>query len=956
MVELGIPEHQAAIAALQRQGDEARARLRALATLGAAAVAGLDAQAQQQLAANLDELAGADWDRLGHPGLDWGDDRWSAWQPRPSDRPEELRIGRIREQRSGTLLPLAATVPFIGAHGAFVIRSRGPDQAQAAESLLQSLVMRTAVMFPQQARYTLLDPAGNGMAFPMSGYLPRVTPGSGDVRRDLDEVIKEIQRIISTYLDAGTRSFEEIPEEMRLNEAFHFVFAADFPNRYDLRAAEALQSIARTGRPAGVYLFVHHNLDHEPPTDFSRYAIEEPYEVAVTGGETRQHGLAGVVEVEAAPAAVRQKQIFAAIRAAPPLDRPISWDDVAGLAPAEWWDRDRFRADSVIEAPIGRHGANRPLNLWLGEHEREKRPCAHGVIGAMTGSGKSTLFHTLITSLAVRYSPQELRFFLIDGKFGVEFQPYRRLPHADVVSLRTSPDLARSVLAEMVEEMARRNATFVRHGVSGLDGYREAGQPEGNMPRLVLLVDEYQQLFDGDKDGEASALLLRLSQQGRSAGIHMLLASQRFDTPNMLHRTDTFGNIHLRLAMQMAEADMAALTDFGQKGRHLIRASCNRPGRIVLNDSAGDDDANVAGKVALITSERRNEIVERLTERAQELTLPRPVIFNGQAQPELADNPPLQGLVDRDQWLAPAELEDLARRPTDSGGLGVSDWLAPERPLALFLGQEFNVRGHATAVLRRRPNENVMIVGEQHEERVAMLATLLTSAAVCEPPGQLEVLINDRSVQRTGWADVLERTGAVLAKLGYGVTFTRSDGEAAAVLETALAEVERRRSLVEDDRIDEPTMLVVLNEPDRVAALQRVPDDWSMTDSELGIQLKSLVTQGPSVGVHVVVAATSLGVAKSVLAERSIQHDFVTHVAMQMSEDDSFVFVRSSAASKLQLDGDRPVAALLFNNRRQESIKFKPYSIVPAEESDGGYGTLLDQIELAADRLAERLR
>ena len=163
-----------------------------------------------------------------------------------------------------------------------------------------------------------------------------------------------------------------------------------------------------------------------------------------------------------------------------------------------------------------------------------------------------------------------------DGKDGVEFKPYRHLPHAEVVSLHSSSELSRSVLQELVEEKERRNTIFSKAEVADLTAYRQKGQPLGVLPRILLLVDEYQELFEGDRDGIASEQLLQLTAQGRSAGIHMLLASQRFGAAGMMNQTAIFGNIHLRMAMQMTDSDRQALTEFGRRGKQLI-TTCDLP-------------------------------------------------------------------------------------------------------------------------------------------------------------------------------------------------------------------------------------------------------------------------------------------------------------------------------------------------------------------------------------------
>ncbi len=86
---------------------------------------------------------------------------------------------------------------------------------------------------------------------------------------------------------------------------------------------------------------------------------------------------------------------------------------------------------------------------------------------------------------------------------------------------------------------------------------------------------------------------------------------------------------------------------------------------------------------------------------------PRPVVFDGQAQPNLMDNPHVLGLLPRVPSLTPAAMEVHARRPEAEGGFGLDSWFAAEQPLISWMGQEFNVRGHAHLVLRRRPSEHL---------------------------------------------------------------------------------------------------------------------------------------------------------------------------------------------------------------------------------------------------------
>jgi DNA segregation ATPase FtsK/SpoIIIE, S-DNA-T family len=951
---------QVSLARLRSEMDITRQRIQRCDQQGQVAGAELRTRLTSEIGHRGEQISALDRS-FGHESqLPWELSRWDTWRAKGASSAAEIRIGALRESLAGDGLDVPLTIPFIGGGKSIVVTSDTKEQHAQANALLQSLVLRTAAMYPQQAKYTLLDPAGNGLAFPMARSLAHVASSSGDVRRDLDEVNAEIQRIVRTYLDPSRPSFEDIPAEMRLAERYHFVFVANYPNGYDLRAAEALQTIARTGPRAGVYVIQHVARGNNRPTahDLSRFDIEDAWRLNLCDVGQTQADIFGSLVLDDAPSASLQEIIFDRLRVAPPRDQPIAWDDLNALPESEWWEE---TSTDLISAPIGRFGASESMHMWFGTNDWEERACVHGVLGAMPGAGKSTLFHNLITSLAIRYSPEELRFHLIDGKYGVEFQAYRNLPHASVVSLRTSPALSRSVLADLVEEMGRRNTMFARSGVADLPSYRRRGQPHGNLPRVLLVVDEYQQLFDGDRDGEASANLLRLSQQGRSVGIHMLLASQRFDTAGMLHRADIFGNMHLRMSMQLAQADSATLTDFGLKGRRLISATCDRVGRLVMNDRAGDDEANIAGKAAMLDTRRRDEIVALLASKAALLSRgsfqARTVVFNGPAQPELLNNPHLQGLLLPGVWLDSHRMEALARAEQPAGGFGVRDWLAAERPVALFVGQEFNVRGHANVVLRRRRTEHLAVVGEHHETRIAIVAAAMMSAALVEHPTNLQVWTNDRSVDRASWSDVLAITTRHLASLGVDARIGRRTEECTSLLNAAMVELDRREKLSEDEQSEAPTLMVVLNEPDRVAALQRTTDDYGSLESDLGRTLRALLSRGSAVGIHVIVSVASLGLLRGVLSDKAMQDDIRHRVVMQMPEDDSFVLVRSSAASKLQVEGDRPLAALAFDTHRQEAVRFKPYSIAATNTAFADtteHGDFMTQIASITQQLARR--
>lgn len=103
---------------------------------------------------------------------DWSDQRWQSWAVGFAKEEGVIRIGELIEPRSNGSFHIPAYIPFIRQGKSIIIQS-GKDPVKAV-ALLQSLVVRTAVMLPHQSRYVLLDPAGAGIAFPMRRYLPLV--------------------------------------------------------------------------------------------------------------------------------------------------------------------------------------------------------------------------------------------------------------------------------------------------------------------------------------------------------------------------------------------------------------------------------------------------------------------------------------------------------------------------------------------------------------------------------------------------------------------------------------------------------------------------------------------------------------------------------------------------------------------------------------------------------------
>lgn len=948
-----IPLLEDKIGTLRQKSEKLKTAVRGLIKHGKNYESRIPAFFETRLKANQAEVGSIFPSEMAHYYSAWNTNGWENWQPTSIEIgngasetgfvPGSIRVGDFVETRSNTGFALPAMLPFIGRNRTIVIKT-GKGQYEKGLALLQSLLIRTALMLPHQTTYTLLDPAHLGQSFPMRTSLPQVQTNSQDVRRDLDQVIDRIVRLNTTFLEH--QAFHEINLDVRINERYNLVFVADFPNKYDHRAIEALATITETGPRAGTYVFIHYNSEIELPRDVTM----DIFKNALTIDLATPYTMTGMsLHIDDTPERSLQATVFRKLADSKPPERKIDFETEVGLPEDEWWHRS---SDEIIGTTIGAVGATGKMEVWFGESDRGI--VAHGVLGGATGSGKSNLYHVLISGLAMRFSPEELRFFLIDGKDGVEFQPYRKLPHAEVVSLKSSPQLSRSVLKELTLEQERRNEIFTRIGVANLTQYRRKGQPEGKLPRIVLLVDEYQELFEGDKDGQASAFLEQIARQGRSVGIHMLLGAQGFvGVQGMLNRTAIFGNIHLRMAMNMPATDVQALTEFQRQGKGLIM-TCDLPGKIVVNHQSGNDgdSANQLGKVAYLTNEVRAEVINKLATKADVELDPKDnpvtIVFDGKAQPNFEENHLVEYLLQQDNWFSQDELQTVARREYHEEGFNVPDWFSAEMPVVMWLGQDFSVRGQAAMVFRRRVSENAMIVGSMNAARYGVLGASLTSIALNKDPKDVQFIIVDRSIPGTDWSETLNKiVKNVLVPAGFTASLYRENRDVERVLDDVLKILNDRKAMNESDLIYEPEVFCVFTELDRVDDLRRPAGSYMSSESPLGDKLNRIYQEGPSLGIHSIMSFSNVRPMTHVVDERHGLTHFRHRIALQMSEDESLTLVRSRRAAALQNEGPLPIVGLYMDTDNDSNIRFKPYSIEATINYD-------EQMTRIGQRLAER--
>ena len=256
-----------------------------------------------------------------------------------------------------------------------------------------------------------------------------------------------------------------------------------------------------------------------------------------------------------------------------------------------------------IKVPIG-HAASDNIELIIGHDTTNYNV----LIGGGVGSGKSVLLHNIILGIATRYDVNECLFLLLDYKEGTEFLPYQFLPHSHVLSTESDPFFGLKTLEYVNEEIKKRGTIFKQVGVSNITDFRS--QSKDQMPRWVIIIDEFQRMFqDTSISSKVERLFDDLNRRGRAFGIHFILATQSIYDLNMTPAT--LSQLSVRICLKISEMDASKILHVD----NLIPSTFDRPGMCIYNNNNGLLDSNSQMQVPFIPSSKIKNIISQLSNK-----------------------------------------------------------------------------------------------------------------------------------------------------------------------------------------------------------------------------------------------------------------------------------------------------------------------------------------------------
>lgn len=473
---------------------------------------------------------------------------------------EGLYIGSL----SGGEMELPALVDICEVK-AFCMLYNSEDTRTQVNHVLEKLAWRIAITVPANLCEIVLYNGGiAGDAFNSLARLNKYVIGERDERiffdgnADVfDEIVSyayaSIVQRMSAINCAGKRSLVELNEsfgrDARLK--YQFFILTDFPRNVKMQTAEKLAKIVEAGNRAGIYVMMswdmnaefcdqnHASSSFDPHTMLKNMELIFPKDGAYYFYNSGHDDVLNRFKLTLDDAAIdpTEANVWTAY-----MNKVV--EEAKKDARPSALKQDFALLESTPYKPVMSE-----ISVTVGLDVNDKHPVTvrfnsgdyiHAFILGQSGSGKSVLLNNIISSAILKYSPEDLMLYLMDFK-GVEFNRYRGIKHTKAVLVDNSdPQMTLEVLRELQDENKHRVKLWQKEKVNNIDGYNKK-YPDRRLPQILFVADECQVMFkESVSNGtehliqkEIFEILNTIATQGRSQGIHMLLATQQLDETNI---------------------------------------------------------------------------------------------------------------------------------------------------------------------------------------------------------------------------------------------------------------------------------------------------------------------------------------------------------------------------------------------------------------------------------------
>lgn len=715
----------------------------------------------------------------------------------------------------------------------------------------------------------------------------KISARSADIMKVLDETVLHIEHIIQNLL-TGQNNLVDYNANKENQEPYRILIIEDYPVGIPMEGINQLKKILRNGIRAGVTVVLMNNEDEIKRSEDALKAFRmldlELFKDDITQlywpKKESENAFLPFYEYDLFSDDML-RQIVNSVN----KGFEVKTETVLNLMDylpdrKDWWTG---VSASMVEIPFGMSTTKNISQLRITQESGQNSAVVIGI----PGSGKSVFLHSIILDSAIKYSPDELQMYLLDFS-GVEFNVYANhsLPHARVIAPEAEREFGLSVLRELKEEGARRMTLCRENEVTSIVQYRNKN-PEAIMPRLLVIIDEFQKIFEVENDAiskEANSIIHIIIQEYRKFGINLVLATQRIPSSSVLPR-DLIAN---RVVFKSAPNDFSALVSW--QGNMMPNL---KTGQCIYNAESGAVYANEQAQGFYIPMHDIEKLLDELEAkgRSKGYVNKNLIVFRGN------------------------DLPDFKERRLPKRYMVVQD--IPEE-VPVCLGQSIAISDtDVCAVLRKESTNNLLIIGGEKDvaQKLMLHAALSTTLSHTSDSASFYLFnfMRPTDPQYNLPAENFEG-------MPFPVKLVEKMSEVKDVLTEVKNEIDARKQ-------DETKALTHIYLNFFAFQLGRVFDRGGRRGddvSEEGQLLDCILRHGPAYGVF-----TLLQVDKTDgLARIGTPIPCFTHrVVMQISENESIKLMDSPLGNRLFVMS-RPSSkfrAFYRDQNRNVTIKFKPY-------------------------------
>lgn len=810
----------------------------------------------------------------------------------------------------------------------YLFRFNGGEERQSVVKDACELGMRLFMMVPPgKVNFTFIDPVTLGESFAAFTRLVDVDDRTSEVINgkiwfspsDIEDKLKimtnHISNVTQRCLQGKYSSIFEYNEVAEQNaEAYQFLMLMDYPAGLSDQSLKLLEQIVTSGPKCGVFTIIYRNESQYKKISERSYPLIDNIEANFQKCQYGNNGNTvrcdnktfnnksliwkGVQQ----PSSNQMDSIVATIK------KGIKTADkvVIGIEKVSNAESTETTKDG-IRIPIGIHGANEVQYLTLGVGGSH-----HALIAGVAGSGKSSLLHTIILRTLTQYSPEELVIYLVDFKRGVEFKIYAdfSLPSFRVVAIESEREFGYNILTALEREQKIRADLFKKSHVDKIEEYRELGK---KMPRVLVIMDEFHELFSNSNDefAKKSAIIMeRIVRQGRAFGVHMILASQSYSNITGIDRA-VFDQMAVRIVLKCSKADANLLLDNGST--EIDQISIDDPGRAVYNSEAGNKEYNSHFRVAYIEPEKHRGMLQEISDKTKQYLDPQ--------QPTRI----LLSNIEDNNYSIFSQFTNIEAATYKTLG-------------RLYIGEPLSVSNSMAMDFGRSEYSNVLMIGGDTEKARSMFAFSILSLCINYwianrkvPENPIIYLFNCKPLDDSYFKDTPKLLSEFLPEYIQYVA-CGDEREIQNIVSQMYDDVAEGTGVTQDkyffvfgyQRAEELKSEIKLSQSEDIDSLFSImPVVSNKSQISLKDMFRTIVKDGSKKGVHTLIWQDSFNALYQ--DDKDIMSYFSMKIAFDMTNEEYSRFVSANDVSLMSENN------AIYYNRSRDNQKFRPYQ-APDEE------------------------